>query len=178
LTIESFQLLEVGILAKKSDVSARSAQLFFSFVISWGAFLRGWRCKTTTHGKSPSSKTSTAITDTMASTTISPTQSSAIDARLNFFRTDHRPTKQSTTCMSQKHSPNLCDTPTRRQVSQPNRRGSRPSKNKQHTSWPGLTREAVNKHFPESEETLTGIHILAHICATFINKLRASLITF
>jgi hypothetical protein len=51
-------------------------------------------------------------------------------------------------------------------------------KNKQHTSWPGLTREAVNKHFPESEETLTGIHILAHICATFINKLRASLITF
>ena len=29
-------------------------------------------------------------------------------------------------------------------------------KNKQYTSWPGFTWEAVNKHFPESEETLKG----------------------
>ena len=29
-------------------------------------------------------------------------------------------------------------------------------KNKQYASWPGLTWEAVNKHFPESEETLKG----------------------
>ena len=28
--------------------------------------------------------------------------------------------------------------------------------NKQYASWPGLTWEAVNKHFPESEETLNG----------------------
>ena len=29
-------------------------------------------------------------------------------------------------------------------------------KNKQYASWSGLTWEAVNKHFPESEETLKG----------------------
>jgi hypothetical protein len=29
-------------------------------------------------------------------------------------------------------------------------------KNKQYASWPGLSHEAVNKHFPESEETLKG----------------------
>ncbi len=29
-------------------------------------------------------------------------------------------------------------------------------KNKQYASWPGLTWEAVNKHFPESKETLKG----------------------
>ena len=29
-------------------------------------------------------------------------------------------------------------------------------KNKKYASWPGLTWEAVNKHFPESEETLKG----------------------
>jgi hypothetical protein len=29
-------------------------------------------------------------------------------------------------------------------------------KNKQYASWPGLTWEAVNKNFPESEETLKG----------------------
>jgi hypothetical protein len=29
-------------------------------------------------------------------------------------------------------------------------------KNKQYASWPGLTWEAVNKHFPKSEETLKG----------------------
>ncbi len=34
-------------------------------------------------------------------------------------------------------------------------------KNKQYASWPGLTWEAVNKHFPESEETLKG-----HRCKT------------
>ena len=34
-------------------------------------------------------------------------------------------------------------------------------KNKQYASWPGLTWEAVNKHFPESEETLKG-----HGCKT------------
>jgi hypothetical protein len=28
--------------------------------------------------------------------------------------------------------------------------------NKKYASWPGLTWEAVNKHFPESEETLKG----------------------
>ncbi len=34
-------------------------------------------------------------------------------------------------------------------------------KNKQYASWPGLTWEAVNKHFPESKETLKG-----HGCKT------------
>jgi hypothetical protein len=29
-------------------------------------------------------------------------------------------------------------------------------KNKQYASWPGLTAEAVQKHFPESEETQKG----------------------
>jgi len=29
-------------------------------------------------------------------------------------------------------------------------------KNKQYALWPGITWEAVNKHFPESEETLKG----------------------
>ena len=29
-------------------------------------------------------------------------------------------------------------------------------KNKQYASWPGLTWEVVNKHFPESKETLKG----------------------
>ena len=29
-------------------------------------------------------------------------------------------------------------------------------KNKQYASWPGLTWEAVSKHFPESKETLKG----------------------
>ena len=29
-------------------------------------------------------------------------------------------------------------------------------KNKQYASWPGLTWEAVNRNFPESEETLKG----------------------
>jgi hypothetical protein len=43
------------------------------------------------YGESPSSKTSQTRT---------PTQSSAIDARRNFYPTDHRPTKQSTTCTS------------------------------------------------------------------------------
>ena len=41
------------------------------------------------YGESPSSKTSQTRT---------PTQSSAIDARRNFYPTDHRRTKQSTTC--------------------------------------------------------------------------------
>ena len=44
-----------------------------------------------TYGEFPSKKTSSAPT---------PTQSSATDARQNFFPTDHHPTKQSTTCMS------------------------------------------------------------------------------
>jgi hypothetical protein len=29
-------------------------------------------------------------------------------------------------------------------------------KNKQYASWPGLTWQATNKHYPESEETLKG----------------------
>jgi hypothetical protein len=29
-------------------------------------------------------------------------------------------------------------------------------KNKQYTSWPGLTWEATSKHYPESEETIKG----------------------
>jgi hypothetical protein len=29
-------------------------------------------------------------------------------------------------------------------------------KNKQYASWPGLTWQAANKHYPESEETLKG----------------------
>ncbi len=43
------------------------------------------------YGEFPSSKTSTTPT---------PTQFSVIDARQNFFPTDHHPTKQSTTCTS------------------------------------------------------------------------------
>jgi hypothetical protein len=34
-------------------------------------------------------------------------------------------------------------------------------KNKQFTSWPGLTWEAANKHYPKSEETIKG-----HRCKT------------
>ena len=104
-----------------------------------------------TCGKSPSSKTSTTITDTITSTTITPTQSSVINARRNFFPTP--PDEAIHNVYGLKAQPKLVwyyhaavGFPTKLPW-------LKAIKNKQYALWPGITWEAVNKHFPESKET-------------------------
>ena len=50
----------------------------------------------------------------------------------------------------------MCDTTTLRRRFPTKLLWLKAIKNKQYASWPGLTWEAVNKHFPESKETLKG----------------------
>jgi hypothetical protein len=50
----------------------------------------------------------------------------------------------------------LSDICTRQRDSQQNRNGSQPPKIKQYASWLGLSIDAVQQHFPESDKTHKG----------------------
>jgi hypothetical protein len=103
--------------------------------------------KIQTYGKSPSSETSSTRTLT---------QSYAIGARRNFYPNRPLPDEAIHSVYELKTQPKLVQY-YHAAVGLP----TKPSwlkaiKNKQYTLWPGLRWEAVNNHFPQSEETLKG----------------------
>ena len=118
-----------------------------TIVVSRGAILRGWRCKQTKLWRIPLIKNVTnENTDTVlcdrCPTEFLPDRPLPNEAIHNVYELKTQPE-----LVRYYHA--AAGFPTK------------PSwlkaiKNKQYASWPGLTWEAVNKNFPESEETLKG----------------------
>ncbi len=118
-----------------------------TIVVSRSAILRGWRCKTTNLWRIPlirnviNENTDTVLCD-RCPTEFLPNRPPPDEAIHNVYELKIQPELV-------RYYHVAAGFPTK------------PSwlkaiKNKQYASWPGLTWDAVNKHFPESEETLKG----------------------
>jgi hypothetical protein len=90
LSIPKFADANYVAIFDKDEVNIYDANKI-TIIVSRGAILRGWRCKQTNLWQVP------LIKNVQNNNT---DQSSAINARWNFFPTGHRPSKQSTMCAS------------------------------------------------------------------------------
>jgi hypothetical protein len=118
-----------------------------TIVVSRGAILRGWQCKQTKLWRIPLIKnvtnenTNTVLSDRFP-TEFLPDRPPPDEAIHNVYELKTQPE-----LVRYYHA--AADFPTKLLL-------PKAIKNKQYASWPGLTWEAVNKNFPESEETLKG----------------------